>query len=395
MNIPQTEHYPDDPDKLPPARRRRARRLLAPLNADERADYLARLAHRTSPSFDFYLFSFLSGLVISFGLLIDEPAILVLGALVAPFMAPVVGISLGTVIGSGRFFARNLVGVIIGSGLVLLAGVIAGYVSRYWSSSEYTLTHYYAQLSWPNFVLLAVGAVVTSAAVVHYARFANVSSVALAYALYIPLAVAGIGLTSAVPHLWPDGIIVSCVYLAWSTLLGAVTLAVLGFRPLTLFGYTLGGVVLLLGVILLIGVSSAGVVISTQVGIPTPIPSATPTSTPTFTVTPTPVPPTATATQTQTPVPPTDTPTPTITPTPTPTPMFAIVESPEGGGAFIRDEPAGEIIGLVANGTMVQILPETEEVAGDIWRRVITADGIDGWMLQALLVRTTPTPTTS
>jgi hypothetical protein len=37
MTLPNSEQFPDDPDSLPPARRRRARRLLAPLNADERA----------------------------------------------------------------------------------------------------------------------------------------------------------------------------------------------------------------------------------------------------------------------------------------------------------------------------------------------------------------------
>jgi len=392
MNIPQTEQFPDDPDNLPPARRRRARRLLAPLNADERADFLARLAHRTSPSFDFYLFSFLAGITFSFGLLINEPAILVLGALLAPFMAPMVGVALGTVIGSVRFFLRSLIGVLIGSTIVFLTGAVAGYVTNYWSPSDYGMTHYFAQLSWPNFVVLAVGAVVTSAGVVHYERTANVSSVALVYALYIPITVAGFGLTSGVPNLWPDGVVVYSVYLAWGALLGAATLAVLGFRPLTLFGYTLGGVVILLGVILLIGISSAGVVIGAQVGIPTPIPSLTPTPTATYTLTPTPIPPTATPTLTLTPVPPTHTPTPTITPTPTPTPMYAIVQSPEGGGAFVRDEPAGEIIGLVANGTLVQVLGDTQEAGGYIWAHIITPDGIQGWMVQSLLVRTTPTP---
>ena len=393
MNIPQTEQYPQDPDHLPPARRRRARRLLAPLNADDRADFLGVLGHRTSPSFDYFLFSLISGLVISFGILIDEPAILVLGAIVAPFMAPYIGISLGAVIGSGRFFTRSLIGFLIGSLLVLITGAIGGYVSQSWSPSSYNLAHLHAQLSWPNLLLLGVGVVVTSGAIVHFERTANVSSVALAYSLYTPIAVAGFGLTSGVPNLWPDGLVVFSAYLAWGALLGAITLAILGFRPLTLFGYTLGGVLLLVGVILVIGLSSAGVVIGAQVGLPTPIPSSTPTATATFTVTPTPVPPTATLTPTLTPVPPTSTPTPSITPTPTPTPVFAIVEAGDSGGAFIRDEPDGDIITLVANGTIVQVLPEPEDVNGFIWQRVITPDGLEGWILQTLLVSPSPTPT--
>ena len=73
MNLPPTEYIPNDPDSLPPARRRRARRLLAPLDPDERAELLIEIAHRSSPSFDFFLFSLLAGGVIGIGLLLDQP----------------------------------------------------------------------------------------------------------------------------------------------------------------------------------------------------------------------------------------------------------------------------------------------------------------------------------
>jgi hypothetical protein len=71
MNLPQSEQFPHDPDRLPPARRRRARRLLAPIEANERAAFIDELAHLTSPNFDFFLFSLLSGLVLALGLLLD------------------------------------------------------------------------------------------------------------------------------------------------------------------------------------------------------------------------------------------------------------------------------------------------------------------------------------
>ena len=61
MSLPKTESFPDDPDLMPPARRRRARRLLAPLEADERAATIDHLARRSSPTFDFFIFSALLG----------------------------------------------------------------------------------------------------------------------------------------------------------------------------------------------------------------------------------------------------------------------------------------------------------------------------------------------
>jgi uncharacterized membrane protein len=409
MSLPQTEQIPDDPERLPPARRRRARRLLAPLNSDERAAFLDHLAHRSAPSFDFFLFSLLAGLVLSFGLLIDSPAILVLGAILAPLMAPVVGLALGTVLGSARFFLRSLVGLAIGGVLVFLLGWLAGLLALQWLSPKATfaMAHLHAQLSWPDFAVLAIGAILTAAALTHSddtnlpivtggtlrsgtLSSAALPSVALAYEIYIPLAAAGFGLGSGIPHLFPDGLLVFILHLSWAALLGALTLVILGFRPLTLFGYTLSGALLLFGVLLLISASGAGTVATTGIGLPTPVPTATFTPTLTPTKTSTPVPPTATFTLTPTLTP---THTPTVTLTPTPTPVFVQVQAgSQAGGAYLRQEPGGAIIIVIANGAIVQMLPEREEKDGNAWVKVITPDGLTGWMQLALLVNVTPTP---
>jgi hypothetical protein len=389
MNLSQLEQTPDDPKKLPPARRRRAGRLLAPLDADERADFLAELARRASPSFDFFLFSLFSGAIISLGLLLDSPAFLILGAVLAPVMGPAIGISFGTVVGSIRVFFRSLLGLVIGGGLVVLAGYLTGLIARAWLPLSLSQAHSHSQLVWTDFLVLAVGAILTSAGLSRSKSRPLLPSVALAYELYLPLAAAGFGLGSGVPHLWPDGLVVFAVHLAWGALLGALTLAILGFRPLTLFGYTLGGAVTLVGIIMLIGISGAGAVFGAQIALPTPIPSATPTITLTVTPTLTPVPPTITSTLTRTP---TSTITPTITSTLTPTPILALIQAEDGLGALIRAEPGGQIIGSLVNNTLMQILPETVETEAGTWVHVIAPDGTEGWMLQTLLQIATPAP---
>lgn len=389
MELHKTEQHPDDPDQLPPARRRRAKRLLAPLDTDQRAAFLDEVAHRASPSFDFFLFSLVAGVVLGIGLLLDTPALLILGALLAPLMAPVVGIGLGTVIGSLRFFLRSLVGLTIGGILVFGAGFGIGLITYYWSPSSLNQATFYAQLSWSNFLLLALGACFTAAAMLDKKYNPALPSVALAYALYIPLTIAGFGLSSGVPHLWPDGLVVYLIYLAWSALFGAMTLAILGLRPLTLFGYTLGGVVTILVIILLIGLSGAGVVLSEQVALPTQIPTTTNTITPTVTKSPTPIPPTATLTVTSTITP---SATPTETPLPTPTPMFALVQTEDGSGALLREEPNGTVLGSYVDGTLMLILPATIEVDGTIWVNVVAPDEKEGWMVQTLLATATPAP---
>jgi len=205
MSLPKTEHIPDDPDRMPPARRRRARRLLAPVELDERAGVLDQLRRRASPSFDFFLFSVFSGVIFCLGLFLNAPALLVLGAIFAPLMAPVVGLSLGTVVGSFKFFLRSLVGVAIGSLLVFMVGLAAGLLGRIYMPPYLSLAYLNAELSWINLLVLTVGAIFTAATMAHHERSPSAPSVALAYTLYIPLAVAGLGLGSGVPHLFPDG----------------------------------------------------------------------------------------------------------------------------------------------------------------------------------------------
>ena len=99
MELPETN--PPEEETPSPARRRRARRsVIAPLTPDEKTDYIQAVLRKASPSFDFFLFSLLSGVVISIGFILDSPYVLLLGALVAPLMSPLVGTALGIILGS-------------------------------------------------------------------------------------------------------------------------------------------------------------------------------------------------------------------------------------------------------------------------------------------------------
>lgn len=397
MSLPNTENIPDDPDLMPPARRRRARRLLAPLDADERSTVLDQLRRRTSPSFDFFLFSVVSGIIFCIGLMLDSPVVLILGAILAPLMAPLIGLSLATVVGSYKFFGRSLVGLLIGCWMVFVVGIAGGILGRVWLPASLSLAQLNAELSMDNILVLTVGAIFTAATMVHHERSPAAPSVALAYTIYLPLVVAGYGLGSGSPHLFPDGLIVFAIHVAWGALLGAITLAILGFRPMTFLGYTLGGVVTLVGVATVIGVGAY----SLTLGWFTP-PLAVPTYTSTATFTYTPVPPTAT--KTATPVPPSLTPTTTLTPTqtliptqtrtPTPVPVYARI-GPEQG-AILHSEPgydSPEIYPGVIQGTLVQLLGEPQELKGELWVEVLVIeDGRQGWMVQSLLSIATPEP---
>ena len=385
---PEESQPPQEPLRLSPARRRRARRSLTLPSADERAALLTKLAQRAYPSFEFFLFSLLCGAILGAGFILDAPSLLLLGILLAPLMTPWVGITLATVAGAARFFGQTLAGLLTGGILILFSGALAGLAARIWLPLPLVQATWHARLWWPNLFILALGAVLLVISFTRSEEKPILPSVMLTYELYLPLSAAGFGLGSGAPILWPEGLLVFLVHLAWATLFGVVTFAILGFRPLSFGGYLVGTVIVLIAVVLLVVLSGLGAAIFTSLALsptstPVPLPS------PTFTSSPQ----TATLPHAS----PTRTPTlkvsPTLTLTDTPmlfpTPVYAIIQSETGGGARVRSEPGGEVLTTLLNGYMVEVLG-VAEYNGVIWVHIRTAYGLEGWVLQTLLVTATP-----
>lgn len=367
---------------------------------------LEEIARRVTPSFDFFLFTLLSGLALSIAILIDSPAFFVLAALMAPFMAPVTGMAFATILGSFRFLLRMLGAILTGSLIIFGWGALTGWLARYWPGLPFQQVTYHALISWQDVVLLAIGTGLVAFTLVRSpTQRPLVISVAIAYELYLPIGVAGFGLTSGIGHLWPDALLVFTLHLFLSTLIGALVLMVLGLHPLRFSGYAISAIMLL-------GCLAAGffaintgffhtffsdpnpnsVAITKPLGMTAtilpsvpPAPSATPqptllthTSSPTLTATNTLVPSL----------------TPTQTTTPVPTPVWAYIRSSEGGGAVIREQPsfaAGWAKSLL-NGMLIQVLPDSVSAEGATWVKVRTAQGQEGWIVRTLLTTATPAP---
>jgi hypothetical protein len=243
----------------------------------------------------------------------------------------------------------------------------------------------HTQFQWAALLALGVAGALTAATLIRD-QGAELPSLVLAYGIYVPLAAAGFGMSAGAPGLWPAGLVVFIIHLAWATLCGAITLLVIGFRPPTMLGYSFSGALVLAGLLLFIGFTGAGAVFVARIGLPTLTPSSTPSPTATATpsLTPTPSP---TTSPTRTP-----SPSPSQTPSPTPAPIIAIIDVEDGTGAFLRDAPAGEAITTLLNGTVVHMLPEAAaEAGGQLWVHVfVPALNRDGWILQPLVLTATP-----
>jgi hypothetical protein len=63
-------------------------------------------------------------------------------------------------------------------------------------------------------------------------------------------------------------------------------------------------------------------------------------------------------------------------------------------GASIREEPRPDarIIISLLNGTLVEVLPDVVQRGTVFWSHVHTIEGVDGWIVQSLLMTATPAP---
>jgi hypothetical protein len=395
VEFPEDPALPEDftpfgeASRLPRARRRRAHRTMGLPGADERAAILDGLARRAFPSIEFFVFALLGGTVIGAAYLMDSPAMLLLGILLAPLLTPWVGLILAIQTGSWRFFFQTLGGFLVASLLVFLTGTLAGWVGHLWQPLPLSQASLHSHLWWPDLFLVALGAILLTISFVRSERRPILPSIMLAYGLFMPLSAGGVGLGLGIQPIWPDGAEVFLVHLALAMLVGVITLASLRFKPLKASGYLLPiimGLFSLAALAYFTGLTTIvrNEIFATRQIVPTATLAPIPTNTPT-------VMPTATVIITTTPLP-SNTPQPTATTLPTP--VYAVIQAATGGGAYIRSQPGsgnGTALAVLINGTLVQVLPEIQSINGISWVDV-RWNNVDGWVLSSVLLATTKTP---
>jgi hypothetical protein len=401
------------------ARRRRARRTFFPKDAQGRAAFLSSLAKRAYPSYELFIFSLVCGAVLGVGYIFDSYGVLLLGILFAPLMVPWVGFVLSIISGAPRLFVQTLAGLLVSALLVFGASALAGLASRLVLPHTFNAAFTLSRLWWPDLIVMALGSILLTVSFVRSESKPYLPSVVVAYELFMPLSASGFGVGNGVGDLWPHGALAFLVHLAWATVFGLVTLAVLRFRPLTALGYlfTLGvSTGIILALLWLTGspqpaepLAEGGAPAGTQGLEPLPIQAASITALPSGTsavliptgneATPEDI--SITTSGTITPVPITldvtlpVTETRTSTPEPEPTPIYAVIRAREGGGAYIRKDPGGNVLATIENGAIVQVLDGAQEFNGVTWIHVLATRNdirVEGWIIQSVLETATPVP---
>lgn len=398
MNL-SSEPFPD-PDSRNQTRSRRHKRLVPPLNDETRSELLEKLANRVSPTFDFFLFALLSGVVIGLAFLFNSHALLIIAVLLAPIMSPIIGVSLAAAIGAARFFFLSLTGILVSCLLVGITGAIIGIIPLIPSGDPARQLVNFSTVSWDGLLVLITGVCFTAIAILKKEQKPVLPSAAIAYVLFSTAGRIGFDLGRGNFQSALEGGSTLGFYLLTAAVIGAIIFFAFGFRPSSSAGYVLPSVLLILlgfmvvqfrpfssdrflmGLILAPRPSSAETN-SLAIHIPTPtvakaaithtlLPSKTPSPKPTLIKTP------------------------SLTMTPTGTFLewvkVDVTGQPE---ARLRDKPgfAGKEIMLIVNGTMVKLLPGVEFKDNVYWAQVETNDGTIGWMVHNVLSTSTPTVT--
>ena len=417
MSYPETSspHPEQTPEFISArARRRRAlRRAYFPTDETERGELFTHLVRRAFPSYELFVFSLVAGAILGLGYLFNAQALLIFGILVAPLLTPWIGATLSIVAGALRLFLQTVTALLISSLIVFLGGWLAGFASRPLQPLTLNEAFIHSRLWWPDLIMLTLGAILITISFVRSENRPSLPSALLAYEFFLPLSAAGFSLGSGVGlgEIWPQGLFVFFVHLAWGTFFGLLTLFFLRFYPNSFSGLAFTVLVFVALVAVVVTYADFGDWIKLKTGLASPTPNpvtvmdstSAPSALPSTTASPeegTPViaAPASTASHTLRPsstpatLPPTETATSTVTAEATP--ILAVIRAAEGGGAFIREKPGGQALITLANGATVTIIPnDFQDVNGVIWVHVFTTVNdrrVEGWILQSLLLTATP-----
>ncbi|MDA2935991.1 TIGR00341 family protein, partial [Patescibacteria group bacterium AH-259-L05] len=93
------------------------------------------LFEESTPSYDFFLMLVLSSAIVTFGLLLDNVAVIIGGMLVAPILFPILSLSMGVVVGDRKLMKRGGIVIARSAGLVV---IISALISLMFINKEVT-----------------------------------------------------------------------------------------------------------------------------------------------------------------------------------------------------------------------------------------------------------------
>jgi uncharacterized hydrophobic protein (TIGR00271 family) len=176
------------------------RRIVPQISPEHRDEVIEGVKEASRPDFDYFLLVLLSGVIATEGLLINSPAVIIGAMLVAPLMAPIIGIGLSSISGDENTLRTAASALLRGAVLSILLSLVVTWVNTqfpffYLRADELpTEVLSRTQPSPIDLIVALAGGLAAAFAMAMPNISAALPGVAIATALMPPLCTVGIGL---------------------------------------------------------------------------------------------------------------------------------------------------------------------------------------------------------
>ena len=386
MSIPTTETKPDGLQSLPPKQRRSLRKTIGNASPHEKHDLLRGIARHSLPEMQYYWQLLICLLLLVIGTLVGSNLVFLAGIIAIPLANPLLCLVYAGALPSARHFAHALVGIVLSIAGFFLAGWIvreaAPLQMDYYSSGMGLTGVAGSGLFW---ALLVITAILTAYWFTYHEALSRLSSILLGYLVLMPFFAAGQAISVDVIANSLTWAVIGLARLSLALLVMLLATWVLGFPPRKSFGIVIAAVVFTLAAISVVEIVNLE---QTPILVEAPEPTL---------IAPTPTLSSLKATS----------PLPTFTSTAFPSPTAAQTSTPEPtavvsdyisarvtapNGLVVRETPSttAQALTYVNFGDIVQLTGSKETSEGIEWEQVAAPNGVVGWVSARFLETINP-----
>ena len=206
--------------------------LFPTLTIEEQLEVREELIEDAQPGTNYFVMITLSSIIATLGLLLNSPAVVIGAMLVAPLMSPILGFSMGIVLGEIRLIRMSLESVLKGVIATIVVALLVGLISPFKEMTVEILSRTQPTLL-DLFIALASG-MAGAYAVSRKDVSAALPGVAIAAALAPPLSAVGIGFATANAQVAGGALLLFVTNIITISLAGVITFTLLGIHPLNL-----------------------------------------------------------------------------------------------------------------------------------------------------------------
>ena len=205
--------------------------LFPRLNVEEQLELREAMRDSARPGVNFFVLIVLSSVIATLGLLLDSAAVVIGAMLVAPLMSPILGFSLGMVLGDVRLVRLAIESMFKGVALALVLAVFIGVLSPFKDLTDEIMMR--TQPTLIDLVIALASGMAGAYAISREEVSAALPGVAISAALMPPLGVAGLGLSLGKPQVAGGAFLLFLANIAAISLAGVIVFILLGVRSQT------------------------------------------------------------------------------------------------------------------------------------------------------------------